>query len=235
MKLPLAQTFIGANECPSDAEVSPEALQSQLQELETRISGVGPNMPTEERLKLQLEAGYLLLDLERRPDAWDRGWEVFQASLPQGLWLQAVEACDLMYQSEAPEALRALAHGIWLSVTFPVDPELTVAMLQHLIDETPSNSDGAAVAAATACYVVDLRAQGVPRDSLRFFSAQLLGDVARRHSQVEEKDIFDFWVERMELNDPSMFLPRLGKVLDVITGSDWWYDRDELRRLIPDH
>jgi hypothetical protein len=123
-----------------------------------------------------------------------------------------------------------------LGVTFPVDPELSVAMLQHLVDETPDDSDGAAVAAVTASYLVDLRAEGAERESLKFFTNQLLGQVARRHSQVEEQEIFDFWVERMELDDPSKFLPRLAKVLEVIVENDWWFDRDELRNKIPaDH
>jgi hypothetical protein len=61
-----------------------------------------------------------------------------------------------------------------------------------------------------------------------------MGQVARRHSQVEEQEIFDFWVERMELDDPGKFLPRLAKVLDVIIDGEWWYDRDELRSKIPE-
>jgi hypothetical protein len=52
---------------------------------------------------------------------------------------------------------------------------------------------------------------------------------------VEEQEIFDFWVERMELDEPAKFLPRLAKVLDVIVESDWWFDRDQLRDKIPDH
>ena len=139
----------------------------------------------------------------------------------------------MLYQAEQAESIKALAQGIWLGVTFPVDPELSVAMLQHLIDETPNNSDGAAVAAATACYVVDIRVQDQDREDLRFFTNQLLGQVARRHSQVEEQEIFDFWVERMALDDPSKFLPRLAKVLEVIVDSDWWFDRDTLRARIP--
>ena len=43
---------------------------------------------------------------------------------------------------------------------------------------------------------------------LLFFTNQILGQVARKHSQVEEQEIFDFWVERMELDDPGKFLPR---------------------------
>ena len=34
------------------------------------------------------------------------------------------------------------------------------------------------VAAASACYIVDLRAEGPERDDLRFFTNQLLGTVA---------------------------------------------------------
>ena len=60
-----------------------------------------------------------------------------------------------------------------------------------------------------------------------------MGQVARRHSQVEEQEIFDFWVERMELDDPAKFLPRLATVLDVIIDGEWWYERDELRSKIP--
>ena len=80
------------------------------------------------------------------------------------------------------ESIRALAHGIWLGITFPVDPELSVAMLQHLIDETPERSDGAAVAAALASYIVDLRAKDEQRENLQFFTTQLLGvDDKRLH------------------------------------------------------
>jgi hypothetical protein len=50
---------------------------------------------------------------------------------------------------------------------------------------------------------------------------------------VEEQEIFDFWVERMELDDPGKFLPRLAKVLEVIVDDDWWFDRDDLRGKIP--
>ena len=72
--------------------------------------------------------------------------------------------------------------------------------------ETPDNSDGGAVAAATACYLADLRSEGQQRENLLFFTHRLLTDVARRHSKVQEQDIFDFWVERLELNDPGKFL-----------------------------
>ncbi|KAF0205554.1 MAG: hypothetical protein FD173_895 [Gallionellaceae bacterium] len=76
-----------------------------------------------------------------------------------------MKTCDVLFQSRQPDSLAALSMGIWLSVTFPVDPELTVAMLIHVVDETPNDSDGAAVAAITARYVVDLRADDTQHES----------------------------------------------------------------------
>jgi hypothetical protein len=210
-------------------------LQLKLDEKQEALAALPADAPAKQRLVLNLESGYILLDLDRRDEAWQLARPLLDEALKHQLWLNAVEACDILYQSEKPDSIKALAQGIWLGVTFPIDPELSVAMLQHLVDETPDTSDGAAVAAVCANYIADLRADGPDRESLLFFTNQLLGQVARRHSQVEEQEIFDFWVERMELDDPDKFLPRLAKVLDVIVDGDWWFDRDQLRSQIPDH
>jgi hypothetical protein len=228
-----SETFLGDNDSAEDAVKSSKLLEIRLDEKRDELSALGVDASIENRLPLELETCYILLDLDRGDEAWQLAKEIFGKAVAKELWLSAVEACDVIYQSEKDDAVKALAHGIWLGVTFPIDPELSVAMLQHLIDETPDNSDGGAVAAATACYLVDLRAEGQEREDLRFFTNQLMGQVARRHSQVEEQEIFDFWVERMELDDPGKFLPRLAKVLDLINENDWWYDRDELRSKIP--
>jgi hypothetical protein len=229
-----AETFLGDNECSEDAVKSSKLLELKLQENRERWDNLSADAPQSERLQLEMANGYILLDLDRPDEAWQNAKQGLTTALEHELWNIAVEACDIIYQAEREDAIKALAQGIWLGVTFPIDPELSVAMLQHLIDETPDNSDGAAVAAATACYLVDLRAEGQAREDLRFFTNQLLGQVARRHSQVEEQEIFDFWVERMALNDPSEFLPRLAKVLEVIVEDDWWFDRDLLRSRIPE-
>ena len=118
-------------------------------------------------------------------------------------------------------------------MTFPVDPELTVNMLNHIVEETPNDSDGAAVAAVTAHYVVDLRTQGKQKDNLEFFTNNLLASVARRHSQVENQAQFDFWFNKLELNDPQLFLPRLRNVVDVMVQEDWWIDREALSATLP--
>ncbi len=233
MKYLESEAFIGDNECSEDAIKSSKLLEIRLDEKHEELAALPQDAPQDKRLELQLEACYILLDLDRREEAWNTARPLLDQALQQALWLRAVEACDVLYQAEQTDSVKALAQGIWLGVTFPIDPELSVAMLQHLIDETPDTSDGAAVAAVTACYLVDVRAQGPDREDLKFFTNQLLGQVARRHSQVEEQEIFDFWVERMELDDPGKFLPRLAKVLDVIVEDGWWFDRDALRALIP--
>jgi len=229
------EAFLGDNECSEDAVKSSKLLQVNLDEKREALAALPADAPAARRLGLNLESGYILLDLDHRDEAWQLARPLLDEALAHELWIQAVEACDIMYQADHPDSIKALAHGIWLGVTFPIDPELSVAMLQHLVDETPDTSDGAAVAAVTANYLVNLRAAGPDRESLLFFTNQLLGQVARRHSQVEEQEIFDFWVERMELDDPDKFLPRLAKVLDVMIEGDWWYDREQLRNKIPDH
>lgn len=233
MKYLETEAVIGDNESAEDAVKSSKLLEIRLHEKLEALAALPADAPVDRRLELQLETGYLLLDLERNEEVWDRVRPLLDQAIGESLWLRAVEACDILYQSDRPSSIKALAQGIWLGVTFPIDPELSVAMLQHLIDETPDQSDGAAVAAATACYLVDFRGQGQQRESLKFFTNQLLGQVARRHSQVEEQEIFDFWIERMELDNPEKFLPRLSKVLDVIVDNDWWFDRDAQRAKIP--
>ena len=109
-------------------------------------------------------------------------------------------------------------------------------MLDHVIEETPNDSDGAAVAAATAHYLAELRAaDDQQRESLGFLTGNLLAGVAYRHSNIKEREQIDFWVERLELNEPEKFLPRLGMMLDIIVNDRWWYDRDELRDSLPDN
>ncbi|MCB1801906.1 MAG: hypothetical protein KDI82_09490, partial [Gammaproteobacteria bacterium] len=94
--------------------------------------------------------------------------------------------------------------------------------------------NGAAVAAATASFLADVRAdEGPEKERLTFFAQQLLGRVARRHSGVETQEQFDLWVERLELNDPDKFLVRLRNVVDVLVQDQWWFDRDALQAQIP--
>jgi hypothetical protein len=141
-----------------------------------------------------------------------------------------VEACDVLYQCEQDGSVAALGMGVWLAVSFPVDPELTLAMLMHVVEETPDHADGAALAAVAARYVIDLRADDESHESLSFLANHLIAQVAARHGNVRDQAALDQWMDRLELRDPQVFLPRLGQVVDVIVGDAWWFDRDELRK-----
>jgi len=181
------------------------------------------------RARMQLDIAEILNNLERKPEAWDFAREAFEVALKNDAWQDAVEACNVLYQCEQSDSIAALGMGVWLAVSFPVDPELTLAMLLHIVDETPDNSDGAALAAVTARYVVDLRADDDSHESQGFLANNLIAMVAGRHSNVRDQAALDKWLDRLELRDPQIFLPRLGQVVDAIVGDSWWFDRDELR------
>lgn len=199
-------------------------LEQKLQDL----SGLKNATPLA-RVRMQLDIAEILNHLERKPEAWDFAREAFEVALKNTAWQDAVEACNVLYQTEQDDSIAALGMGVWLAVSFPVDPELTLAMLLHIVDETPDNSDGAALAAVTARYVIDLRAVDEAHESQGFLANNLIAMVAGRHSNVRDQTALDAWMNRLELRDPQVFLPRLGQVVAVMVGDEWWFDRDELR------
>jgi len=217
----------------ADADASAGALESQLVALEDRLKELGTDGEASERAMVQLEMARVLVGLGRNEQAWEVGRPAFDVFLEARDWERAVDVCDILFRADQPGSLSALGQGIWLGVTFPIDPELTVEMLHHVVEDTPDDADGAAVAAATALYVVDLRAEGKQHDNLSFFAQQIIGNVARRHSQVESQEQFDLWFKRLELDDPAKFLVRLRNVVDVLVQDDWWFDRDALQSQIP--
>ena len=211
-------------------------LQLQLEAQQNKLAALPADADPLRRDRIQLDIASTLIALDRKKEAWDMARRVFDTFIAHASWQEAVEACDVMYAADQEESIVALANGIWLAVTFPVDPSLSVNMLDHVIEETPNDSDGAAVAAATAHYLADLRAaDDQQRESLGFLTGNLLAGVAYRHSNIKEREQIDFWVERLELNEPEKFLPRLGMMLDIIVNDRWWYDRDELRDSLPDN
>jgi hypothetical protein len=217
-----------------DTQEPTALLEKRVAELHEELlelpAGYDPTM----RAGRLLELARVLVRLQRMPDAWEAAREAFDIYVQAENWDGAVQACDVLFAAEQPESLAALGQGIWLAVTYPIDPELTVAMLQHVIDETPADSDGAAVAAASAAYVVDLRMpEGKARDDLMFYTSQMLANVARRHSDVHDQAAFDRWFKRLELDDPAKFLVRLRNVVDVLVQDNWWFDREALQAKLP--
>jgi len=224
---------VGDADSGEDVAESSILLEAQLQEFRRQMLELPPNYDPIARADLLLQIGRTLIRLENKQDAWETGREAFDIYIDREAWEGAVQACDIMFLSDQPESLAALGQGIWLAVTFPVDPELTVAMLQHVVDETPPDSDGAAVAATVAHYVVDLRAEGRVREDLMFYTNQLLATVARRHSEVKDQGAFSQWFKKLELEDPVKFLPRLRNVVDVLVQDEWWINRDAIRAKLP--
>jgi len=208
-------------------------LKRHLAEKLGELSKLGNSDPMQ-RARLQMDSAEILNALERKKEAWEIAREAFEISLRQDAWQDAVEACNVLYQAEQEDSIAALGMGIWLAVTFPVDPELTLAMLIHVVDETPDDSDGAAVAAMTGRYVVDLRADDEKHESQCFLVDNLIAMVAKRHSNVQDQKALDRWLDRLELRDPQVFLPRMAIILDAIVGDKWWFDRDVLRGKLPE-
>lgn len=204
-------------------------LEARLVELREQLAGLPEGTGEHRRAGLQLEIARALQVLGRGAEAWPIGRLAFDGFVAAEDWERAADACDVLYLSEQDGSLAALGQGIWLGVTFPIDPEISVHLLSHVVDDTPDDADGAAVAAATAAFLADLRApDGPDRDRLVFFANQLLGQVARRHGRVADQAAFAQWVRRLELDEPDKFLIRLRNVVDVLVQDDWWIDRDAI-------
>ncbi|MDO8890338.1 MAG: hypothetical protein Q7V00_00665 [Sulfurimicrobium sp.] len=208
-------------------------LEGQLSEKRLQLESLG-GADTLERARLQLDIAEILVWLEHKEEAWSLARAAFDAALENEAWQDAVEACNVLYQTEQPLSIPALGMGVWLAVTFPVQPELTFAMLDHVVSETPGHSDGAALAAVATRYVIDLRADDAQHENLSLLANNLIARVAARHSNVQDQQALNAWMDKLELRDPQVFLPRLGQVVNAIVGGNWWFDRDELRNKLPD-
>jgi hypothetical protein len=214
-----------------DLAESRPSLQALLKEHEQHLQALPADCDPLARERVRLDIAETLLALQRRKESWDIARAAFDVFAAAEAWQDAIEACDVLFQCEQAHSLAALGNGVWLAVTFPVPAQLTVAMLQHIVDETPDTSDGAAVAAH---YIAGLRTEGTERDSLTFFTNQLVASVAKRHRGIEnDPDMIRMWIEILGLNDVKELLSRLSLILDAITGGDWWIDRDALRARLP--
>jgi hypothetical protein len=210
------------------------ALESHLLALQEQYDTLRRVGADDERLAdAKLQMARTLVGLGRGAQAWPLGREAFDTFMDLDAFESAADCCDVLFRTEESGSLAALGQGIWLAVTCPIDVELAVELLTHVVDETPDDSDGAAVAATTALFLADLRAEGVQRENLRFFASQILADVARKHSDIDNQEAFDLWRDRLELREPEKFLVRLRNVIDVLVQDNWWFDREALQERLP--
>lgn len=210
-----------------------QELAEKLNTYQDKLKSLPADSSDLERALIQLDISELLLALDQKEHAWNEARATFSVFVHNEEWQHAVEACNVMYQTEQPASIVALGHGVWLAVTYPISADTSVAMLNHIVDETPPTSDGAAVAAMTGYYIADIRSTDEEHESMTFLAKTILGNVAKRHSNVQTQKEMDAWLFKLELNDPAFFLPRLSLVINSIVEENWWFDRDELRSKLP--
>jgi len=131
-----------------DVYANEEQLKTRLEYFEKQLSELSDDSPVKDRINHLIEIGRIQVERYKGNDAWEKAFTAFDLAQENELWELAVEACDVMFLSEGPEALKALGHALWLGITFPIDAEITVAMLQHLVEESPKESDTRAIASA---------------------------------------------------------------------------------------
>jgi hypothetical protein len=234
MKQPGPENMVVGDKSGIDLSESRPSLQAELKEHEQHLEALPGDCKPVDRARVQLDIAETLLALQKKKESWNIGREIFDIFVAEESWQDAIETCDILFQCEQPESLVALGNGIWLSITYPVPAQLTVAMLQHIIDETPDDSDGGPVAAMAAHYIADLRTEGKEKESLTFFTNQIVAGVAKRHRGIEDDpDMIRMWIEILELNDVNELLSRLSIMIDTIVGDNWWIDRDALRAKLP--
>ncbi len=222
----------------TEASESRDFLKRTLLEKQTLLAQINPKSSPLERANLQLEIAEIMLDVAESgmPEAaWGLAKEAFKLFMDNDEIEAAVRSLDCLYRTELPSAIVALGHAMWLSVTYPIDTELSILMMKSLIDDTPAKSDGAAVAAVTAHYLADLRLEGDKRDSVMFLTTNMIAQVAERHSNVKDQSQLNFWMDKLELNDPQLFLPKLAQVIDALVAENWWFDKNKLREKLPLH
>jgi len=210
-----------------------QELADKLTTYQDKLKSLPAESTDLERALIQLDISELLLALDQKEDAWNQARSTFDTFIKNKEWQHAVEACNVMYQTEQPASIVALGHGVWLAVTYPIEADTSVAVLNHIVDETPPTSDGAAVAAMTGYYIADIRSTDENHESMTFLAKTILGNVAKRHSNVQTQKEMDAWLFKLELNDPQIFLPRLSLVVNSIVEENWWFDRDDLRSRLP--
>lgn len=216
-----------------DAKHAGPELARQLEQQQQYLDNLPPDTEPAERARAQLDVAQTLNALRRFDEAHELAQQAFSLAIGEEAWNEAALACNTLYKADRDDAITALGNGLWLAVAFPIEPTVTVELLHHVIEETPDNSDGAAVAAATAHYVADLRAKQHEHANLTFLTSQKLAEVARQHRGIDGQEALDTWAEEMELKDPQTFIPRMSKIVDIIVDDNWWYDRDALRARLP--
>lgn len=220
----------------ADSEDSRAELAKFMAEQEQKLQAFPPNGNPIDLAIIKRDLAEAAVGLGQMEEAWVQARQAFNVFLAGERWQEAVECCEILFRTDQPASIVALGHAMWLAVTYPIDPQLTINILNYFVEETPAKADGAAVVAIVAHYVADMRAtDDAQRESLMFLTNNMVFQVAQRHSGVQDQTGLSAWLNRMELLDPAVFLKRYGLVVGaIVPNEEWWFDRDELRAKIPD-
>jgi len=61
-------------------------------------------------------------------------------------------------------------------------------------------------------------------ESTMFLTKNLVTTIAKRHSNIINQGQLNFWMDKLEFNDPAQFLPKISQVINAIAAGDWWFD-----------
>lgn len=213
--------------------IQEQGLQHDLEQHMQHYRALAENTDELDKARLMLDIAECHLGLDQKKMAHEWAHPCFQVFIQHQHWQLAVETCEIIYHCDEHDALIALGNGIWLGVTFPVDPNVSVQMLHYIVDETPEDSDGAAVAAMLAHFLAETRSSEKEHKNLTFVTNQIIAQVAGRHRGIGDASTIQTWIKMYELDDIEKLLHRMAIVLDAIVGEHWWYDREKIRRELP--
>lgn len=210
-----------------------DELKQELQQYMQEFEQINSESNLVDRARLMLNIAECHLGLDQRDLAWEWSRPTVRDFVDNHQWQLAAEACDILYNCHQDDSIIALGNGIWLAVTYPVDANISVNLLHHIVDETPDDSDGAAVAAMLAHYLAEIRAPEAEHANLTFVTGQIVAQVAKRHRGIEDQDTLNTWIKMYQLDDLQELLPRMSLILETITDGKWWYDREKLKAELP--
>ena len=92
----------------AEAETDPASLEKQLGLYQQHLAELPVNASAIDRAHIQLDIAETLLALERKEEAWSIAREAFDIFLTAEQWQEAVESCNVLFQTEQPASLAAL-------------------------------------------------------------------------------------------------------------------------------
>ena len=122
-------------------------LENELIKFQQQLRNLPKEAANVDRAKLELEIAEVLVGLDQLEDAWESARPLLELFIDESEFELAVRTCRVLYQADHELSIVALGQGCWLAVTYPINLTVSGEMLHNIVDETPDNSDGAAVAA----------------------------------------------------------------------------------------